>query len=247
MKRFLTAGLVVGLLPMLIPAAQAQSPGAASAQSPAAAAAPIVWTLDRLEAIGGHPTMVLGQPRVIEAAAQAAAGGQPADAAASKALAFDGVDDGLIVDANPLSGLATFTVEVIFRPERGGPAAQRFVHLQEAGSDNRLLFETRLIAGDRWFLDTFLKCGSGNHTLFAEQHPHPIGPWYHAAVTVDGRLMRHYVNGKEELAQAVDFRPLGPGQTSLGVRLNQVSWYQGAIRTLRITPRVLAPAEFLKP
>jgi hypothetical protein len=181
---------------------------------------------------------------VIEAAA---AGGQPADAAAGKAVAFDGVDDGLIVDANPLAGLATFTVEVVFRPARGGPAAQRFVHLQEAGSDNRLLFETRLIDGDRWFLDTFLKCGSGNHTLFAEQHPHPIGPWYHAAVTVDGRRMRHFVNGQEELAHEIAFQPLGPGQTSLGVRLNRVSWYQGAIRTLRVTPRVLAPAEFLKP
>jgi hypothetical protein len=59
--------------------------------------------------------------------------------------------------------------------------------------------------------------------------------------------MRHFVNGKEELKAAVKLEPLKPGKTSLGVRLNRVSWYQGAIRQVRITPRVLRPEEFLRP
>ena len=58
--------------------------------------------------------------------------------------------------------------------------------------------------------------------------------------------MRHYVNGLEELKAEVKFEPQKAGRTSLGVRLNRVSWYHGAIRQVRITPRVLEASEFLK-
>jgi len=43
------------------------------------------------------------------------------------------------------------------------------------------------------------------------------------------------------------FKPQKEGRTSIGVRINQVSWYKGAVRQVRITPRVLMPQEFLKP
>lgn len=194
----------------------------------------VVWTLDRLETVGGHKAVVLGSPRVV-------------DAPGGKAIEFDGKKDGLILDVNPLAGLAEFTAEIIFQPHAGGPKEQRFFHMQEAGSENRLLFETRLTADKQWFLDTYLKSEDSDATLFAEKSLHPIGPWYHAAVTADGTTMRHYVNGKEELSAKVALKPQGPGQTSLGVRLNKVFWYQGAIRQMRITPRVLEPEEFLKP
>jgi hypothetical protein len=59
--------------------------------------------------------------------------------------------------------------------------------------------------------------------------------------------MRHFVNGAEELSAAVKLEPLKTGRTSLGVRLNRVSWYQGAIRQVRISPRVLKAEEFLRP
>jgi hypothetical protein len=66
-------------------------------------------------------------------------------------------------------------------------------------------------------------------------------------VTFDGQTMRHYVNGAEELKAEVAFLPQKPGRTSLGVRLNRVSWYRGAIRQVRVSPRVLEAREFLKP
>jgi len=194
----------------------------------------VTWNLDRLDSIGGHKLTVLGQPRVIETPQ-------------GKALQFDGVDDAIFLEVNPLAGLKEFTVEVIFRPDAGGPKEQRFFHLQEAGSENRVLFETRLTDDGKWFLDTFLKSGEGNYTQFAKDALHPLGPWYHAALTIDAKQMRHYVNGKEELATAIDFKPLAAGQTSLGVRINKVHWYQGAIRQVRITPRVLTTEAFLKP
>ena len=119
--------------------------------------------------------------------------------------------------------------------------------MQEDASENRLLFETRLTDDNRWFLDSFIKSGEGNYTLYAEKSLHPIGPWYHAAVVVDGTTMRHYVNGKEELSTPINFKPQQPGRTSIGVRINKASWYKGAVRQLRITPRVLTPQEFLRP
>lgn len=195
--------------------------------------AAVVWQIDNLKEIGGHAVRVVGDPRVI-----AVDGG--------KAVEFDGEDDGLFLDVHPLAGAKQFTAEVIFRPDADGPAEQRFFHLQENGSEDRVLFETR-IRGEEWFLDTFIQSGGNGYTLFAEEFKHPVGKWYHAAIVVDGREMRHYVNGKQELATKAAFQPPQAGQTSLGVRINKVFWFKGAIRTARFTRRVLEPKEFLKP
>jgi hypothetical protein len=197
-------------------------------------AQPVTWNFTQLDQIGGHKTTVVGEPRVI-------------DTPTGKAIEFDGVDDGLFIDFNPLMGLEKFTVEVIFRPAVGGPQAQRFFHLQEDGSENRVLFETRLTPDNHWFLDTFIKSGDGNYTQLAEKWPHPIGPYYHAALVMDGQTMRHYVNGKEEMATPIAFKPQQQGQTSIGVRINKVSWYKGAIRQFRLTPGALGPQNFLRP
>ena len=197
-------------------------------------ARPIVWNLDRLDVIGGHKPEILGSPRLIETPQ-------------GKAVQFDGKGDALFIDTSPLAGLKQFTVEVIFQPVVDGPKEQRFLHFQEEGSENRLLFETRLTGDNRWFLDTFIKSGDGNYTLFAERSLHPLGPWYHAAVTMDGKTMRHFVNRMEELSMPVSVTPQRAGRVSIGVRINKVHWYKGAVRQIKITPRELSPEEFLKP
>jgi hypothetical protein len=53
------------------------------------------------------------------------------------------------------------------------------------------------------------------------------------------------VNGQLELSKEIQFEIQGPGRTSLGVRLNKVNWFKGAIRTARFTPGALTPEEFL--
>jgi hypothetical protein len=194
----------------------------------------VVWKLDSLESIGGHAVTVVGKPRIIEADG-------------SKAVEFNGKDDALFVDANPLAGLKEFTAEVVFRPAVGGPKEQRFLHFQPAGSESRVLFETRLPKPEEWFLDTYLHTDAGQQTLFAKDSLHACDRWYAAAIVVDGKTMQHYVNGKEELAAEVKLTPLAAGQTSIGVRFNKVHWFQGAIRQIRVTPAVLKPAEFLQP
>jgi hypothetical protein len=120
------------------------------------------------------------------------------------------------------------------------------VHFQEAATENRALFELRLLPGPSWCLDTFLRHGVGSLTLIDRARLHPAGRWHAAALTFDGRVMTHYVDGVRELSGDVAFMPLGPGQTSIGVRLNKRSWFKGRIRTIRVTPDVLAPSDLLQ-
>lgn len=193
------------------------------------------WELNTVHnQVGGHPTQVLGAPKPIETSR-------------GKAMEFDGKQDGIIVAANPLAELERFTLEVIFRPDASGPKEQRFVHLQEAGSENRILIETRLTADNRWFLDTFIRSGETDQTLYAEKFLHPLEEWFQAALVFDGKEMRHYVNGIQEMAAPIRYQPLKAGQTSLGVRLNRVFWFKGAIRKVRFTHSALAPTDFLRP
>ena len=121
------------------------------------------------------------------------------------------------------------------------------VYSQEDDSEDRVMFETRLTDDDHWFLDTFVKSGENNYTLYAKDFKHPIGPWYHAAIVLDGKEMRHYVNGRFEMSCDVMFEAQTQGGTSLGVRINKVYWYKGAIRKARFTTAVLEPEAFLTP
>jgi hypothetical protein len=191
------------------------------------------WILDNLKTIGGHEPTVAGSPRII-------------DTAYGKAIEFDGVDDALFLEVNPLAGMDTFTIEVLFSPYADGPKEQRFFHLQEADSDNRVLFETRLIEHDQWFSDAFIQTNQTSNVIYAEDHAYDLDRWYLDVIVVDGKNFRNYVNGKLLMSKAIDFNPLNPGQTSIGVRLNKVSWFKGAIRKIRITSQALSPDEFLK-
>jgi hypothetical protein len=192
----------------------------------------ILWQIDSLSEIGGQKPTVLGNPQVFEAP------GAPA-------LAFDGTDDGIILKTNPLSGAESFTIEVIFRPDPSPNKAQRFLHMQ-ANEENRVLVETRLNDANEWFLDTFIKSGESEKTLQSKETLHPSGRWYHVALTYDGRRMRHYVNGTEEMSGEVKYAPVEGGQTSIGCRLNQVFWFKGAIQTVRVTHAALGPTQFLE-
>ena len=191
------------------------------------------WNLSSMDSVGGHETEIVGSPRLIATDT-------------GRAVEFDGVGDALVVDTNPVMGFEAFTAEVIFQPYPGGLFAQRFFHVQEGDSDNRLLFETRLTDDGEWFLDTCLQAGAEGQVLFAEDFVHAIGPWYHAAVVVSDGWFRHYVDGELELETEIAFTPLGQGKPCVGVRINRVCWYKGAMRTARFSSRALEPHEFLE-
>lgn len=196
-----------------------------------------LWVFDRLDKVAGHRTTVLGHPRVI-------------DTPIGKAVEFNGVDDAILVDVHPLAGAEKFTWEAIFRPD-GGPTEQRWFHLQERDpktgedTDARMLFEIRVIGG-RWCLDSFNRSGAVEKALLNRQRLHPLGAWYHVAAVYDGREFRNYVDGVQEGAATLPLAPQGQGHSSVGVRINRVYYFKGAVRLARFTRRALSPSEFLK-
>jgi Concanavalin A-like lectin/glucanases superfamily len=178
---------------------------------------PVIWPLDGVTSVGAWAPTVLGAPRVTA--------GEPA-------VHFNGVNDGLILPVNPLAGLRAFTIEILFKPDAGGPQEQRFLHIEdERGS--RALIEIRLLDGGRWCLDTFLLSGTSRLPLIDRTKLHPAGQWTWAALVYDGRKLAHFINGVQEVEGEMAFVPMVAGRTSLGVRLNQTFWFKGAIREVR--------------
>lgn len=190
----------------------------------------IQWDINRLDSIGGHPVSLYGNPIVVETDS-------------GKAVQFDGIDDGLLVPSNPMAGAKEFTVEVVFKPYSGGSKEQRFIHMQQ-DDNNRALIELRSI-DNNWFLDTFIKSNGTGTVLYAENDLHPSDQWWHACFVCSADSMTHYVNGVKELSMPITFSPVSSGATSIGVRQNLVSWYKGAIKTLKVTHKALQPEEFL--
>jgi len=199
----------------------------------AAAAYGETWKFDNLQSIGGHTVKVMGNPKVI-------------DTPKGKAIEFDGVDDAIFLEVHPLAGATTFTWEAIFRPDKGGKAEQRIFHLQENGSETRMLFETRLV-GDQWYLDAFVRSDAGNQALMEKTKLHPLGEWYAIAAVYDGKELSSYVNGVLQMKAALKFAPQKPGRTSLGVRINLKDYFKGAFREARMTKKALKSSQLLKP
>jgi hypothetical protein len=224
-RRDLLLGAAAGLV---------AGPAVATAKPPA-----IVWTFDRLDNIGGEVTHVEGTPSVI-------------DTPLGKAVLFDGVDDALFIDRHPLAGAATFTFEALIRPD-GGDFAQRWFHLASdepvpapaTPANTRFLFELRVV-GDQWYLDAFVNGPGYKQTLVFPDKLYPIGRWHHVAQTYDGQTYRAYVNGQLQGEAKIAFTPQGPGRASVGMRMNRMNYFKGAIRQARFTPHALRPEAFLK-
>jgi Concanavalin A-like lectin/glucanases superfamily len=191
-----------------------------------------VWKFDSVSQIGGHAVTVEGHPRVIATPA-------------GKAVEFGGGEDALFLDVHPLAGAETFTWEVIFRPDAGGAAEQRFFHFQENGTDTRMLFEIRVIEG-KWCLDSFAQSGTESKALMDRGKLHTLSAWHHAAAVYDGREYRNYVDGVLEGSAELHLAPQGAGRTSVGTRINRRDYFKGAVLLARMTNRALAPGEFLK-
>ncbi|MGB7210919.1 MAG: LamG domain-containing protein [Pyrinomonadaceae bacterium] len=192
------------------------------------AAQSTTWKINNLRKINKHQTEILGNPKLIK-----------------DAIEFDGIDDGIFLDTNPIEGFSTFTIEAIFRPDLGGNKEQRWFHIEQNELESRVLLETRLV-GDEWFLDTFMKSGENRLPLLAENFKHKLGKWYHVALVYDGKVMKHYVDGNLELSGEINFKAMTKGKTSLGVRQNKVYWFKGAIKKVRFTNKALTPNKFMK-
>lgn len=152
-----------------------------------------------------------------------------------KAVYFNGVDDAFFLNEMPLKDMEEFTVEMIFNPEVNSPFEQRVVHMGEI-SGNRMLLEIRVV-DNSWYFDGFVASGENKLALINEKLIHPLGQWYHVALVVTENSLSTYVNGELELTESFSFNSIQTGQSSVGVRLNQRSWFKGSIYKIKVTPK----------
>lgn len=158
------------------------------------------------------------------------------------AVYFNGSTDGIFISKNPLIGLTTYTVEVLFYPDTGGSHEQRFLHFGELRG-NRTLLEIRLF-DTLWALDAYVKSDTSARTLLDTTRLHPTRLWHHVALVVDSTSMATYVNGHLELTAQLHTLPQHSGSTSIGVRLNRQYWFRGAIASIVIHSKALLPFQF---
>lgn len=196
----------------------------------------VVWNFDRLDQIGGNSVEVVGHPHVI-------------DSPVGKALEFDGVGDGIIVNKHPLAGTATYTYEAIFRPD-GGAAEQRWLNMNQNPAEgtqleNRMLFELRVVEG-KWCLDAFNKSDTGQAALLFRNKLYSLGQWHTTAAVYDGKTVSSYIDGELQGSREVKLAPQGEGKTSVGMRIQKVYFFKGAVARARFTRHPLQVSEFLK-
>lgn len=193
----------------------------------------VFWSINSLNSVGDLPTQVEGNPIVTE----------------TESVRFDGDGDRLLVDNNPLAGAQEFTVEVIFKPYDVFPRnwEPRFFHIESADNPNRrLTLELRLNDQKQWYLDAFIKSEKSNLTLIDSTKVHAVDQWFHAAVTYKNGYLVSFVNGQKELEGKVDYLPIDANaKTSIGARMNRIHWFNGEIKTIRISHKALLPDEFL--
>ena len=197
-----------------------------------------IWMFNQISAIGDYPTKVLGHPQVIETPF-------------GKAVQFNGANDALFIDDHPLAGATAWTWEVIFRPDADGNPEQRFFHLSVLDpatgkdTDDRMLFEIRIVNG-QWCLDSFAQTGDQNLALLNRQKLYPAGKWYRVTAVYDGATLKNYVGDELQGQGPLRLAPQGPGHSSVGVRINLVNYFKGAIYESRFTRHALPVDEFLK-
>ena len=190
----------------------------------------LLWRMTDVVATNSM-TRILGNPKIVEYKYR-------------RALEFNGVCDGLFLNAMPLANLTEFTIEAIFKPESGGNFEQRFFHCGEING-SRVLLELRSTQTG-WYFDAFVKSGDQSATLIDPNLIHPLDKWYHVAFVVTNGKQETYINGNKELESQVEIAPLTGGKTSIGVRQNEQSWFKGAIYKIRISPEALTPVRFMK-
>ncbi len=165
------------------------------------------------------------------------------DSPHGSAVHFNGLNDAIVLEENPLLGLSSFTIELLMRPDTGGSLEPRFLHIGEVSGD-RMMLELRLTDDGQWALDSFLRAGEDYLVLLDRGRLHPAEAWAHVALVVEEGRAQNYVNGELELSGELDFHPISSGGMSIGVRMNRVHWYKGAIHSIRITPCALSPDAF---
>ncbi|MCC9137258.1 LamG domain-containing protein [Pontibacter silvestris] len=188
------------------------------------------WHLNSIKAVGGHAVTIWGNPKVTKAGKE-------------KAIAFDGEDDGVLVNANPIAGTEEFSIEVLLKPYDVYPknVEQLFLHIQDPENENRrILIELRLNDQKQWYADFFMRTDKASLTLIDSTKTHPVNEWATVKLVYKDKQMKGYVNGVEELTGQIEYLPINrSAKTSLGTRMDKRSWFNGAVKAVKFSHQAL--------
>lgn len=149
---------------------------------------------------------------------------------------FNGRDDGLILSHSPLSGASRFSIRVMLHPQRGGPFEQRFFHIQDEKSEDRLLLEIRMLSDGSWYADTYFEYRGRAVLLQEPQLLHAPEAWCEYLVTYDGKLLSHWIDGILESSKPFTGAQLPEkGLLSIGMRANRVFPFKGDLGSIELT------------
>ena len=182
------------------------------------------WKIDSINEIDGNPVTISGAPRVIST--------EEGDA-----VEFNGKSDGILVQTNPISNWNKFQIEIDIKPYPGFPenVEQRFLHIQDPKNENRrILIELRLNKNHEWYGDWFIKTENESLTLVDTTQTHPLNKWSTISLQYEEGEATGYVNGEFQVKGNIKY--LSPGSeanTSIGTRMDQRSWFKGAIKEIR--------------
>ncbi|MEP6262210.1 MAG: LamG-like jellyroll fold domain-containing protein [Gillisia sp.] len=184
----------------------------------------VTWEIDSVDKIAGNPTEVSGAPLVITSEGK-------------EVVEFNGINDGLLIKSNPVEGWNNFLIEVDIKPYPGFPEnmEQRFLHIQDPENENRrILIELRLNETNEWYGDWFIKTENENLTLVDPTQTHPLNKWATISLEYKNGEVTGLVNGEIQAQGHIKYLSPGPGaHTSIGTRMDQRSWYKGAIKEVR--------------
>jgi hypothetical protein len=196
----------------------------------------IVWNIDNLDTIGGYAVTKWGNPTVI-----ATPYGNAVEFHASN-------KERIQIPNYPLSGAREFTVEIIFKPYTMPTGTEpRFFYAGKPGGWDKktMTFETRYNSYG-WYADYFIRYvntgGFINPSL-----THPVNVWTHLAMVYKNHTLTGYANGVQEACgkgTTRDGLPDSDAQISLGGRMNNSGYFDGAILQVIFTPTALEPTDF---
>lgn len=178
------------------------------------------WYVPELLAGDRLGAVVFGNPRVVRVRGSSRDAGE-----------FNGTSDGIVMRTTWPIAHPTFFVqaEVLVLP--GGTSEQRFVHVQEEGSNNRALLELRLSGRTAWYVDTILVSDGRACILQDNTRTHRVNAWHTVRLEYDGECLRHLVDGDVECEGIMPrAHAPGPGFVSLGMRGNRESHLRGRLR-----------------
>ena len=99
-----------------------------------------------------------------------------------------------------------------------------------------------------WHLDTYIRLDGEVRQDLILINPtlnHPCDRWYNLTVVIADGKATSYVDGVQQFTGELPYREIAEGITSIGVRQNKKSWFDGDLYRIRITPRALTTEEFL--